>query len=250
MYSNTKNSLGVIELLGRGQYEKVLRLLANRSDWTGIPEGRFWEIRGLAHYALGEIPAAINAFETANTLVTLSLVAQVSLARCYLRQRFPLAAEAILSHLTTQPLTFENEILCTGVAEGLSQLDMMPETISVCRRSLSRFPQSHRLNFLCGMALRKETCPPGHARKYLQRAFRARPKSILYATELAKECLDAGALDETARVLSEFDPSQLTCVAALQRLKLIYEQLGDEGMEQACSDRLREMYYQVQSRFQ
>ena len=40
------------------------------------------------------------------------------------------------------------------------------------------------------------------------------------------------------------------CVAVLQRLKLIYEQLGEEAMEQACNDRLREMYYQVQSRYQ
>lgn len=242
--------VNLINLLSRGQYEEVFEAIAKNNYCSKIPEGRIWEIRGLAHYGLLEIPSSISDLETANTLVPLSLVAQISLASCYLQEKFVLSAEAIYTHLMAQVATFQSHTICTGVAEGLTRLELNSEARQVCQRSLLRFPKSHRLNFLCGINLREENEPAVVIKDYFQRALSQNPHSIHYAIEYAKECLTAGDIEEAANTLRPLDPKNLHCVAALQRLRLVYAQMNDDAMKEICDDHLRVLYYKMQSKYQ
>ena len=243
------NKVNLIQLLGKGKYDEVLEAIEFRYYSSQIPEGRIWEMRGLAHYGLVDIPASIYALETANTMVPLSLVAQISLASCYLQEKFPLAAEAIYNYLISQPGTFESQTICTGVAEGLTRLDLRPEALEVIRRGLLRFPNSHRLNYLCGINLRQEEQSPHITRGYFQRALRQNPDSIHYAIEYAKDCLAAEDPKEAANTLRPIDPTNVECVAALQRLRLVYAQINDEEMAECCDDQLRALYYKRQAKY-
>ena len=243
------NNVNLVQLLSKGQYDEVLEAIAHHCYCSSIPEGRILEMRGLAHYGLVDIPSSIRDIETANTLVPLSLVAQISLASCYLQQKFPLSAEAIYTHLMAQPATFESMTICTGVAEGLTRLDLAPEALGVGRRGLLRFPNSHRLNFLCGINLREENAPAHITKDYFQRALRQNPQSIHYAIEYAKECLTAGEVEEAANTLRPLNPSNVQCVAALQRLRLVYAQLDDDVMTETCDDQIRVLYFRMQSKY-
>ena len=241
--------INLIERLSKGKYDEVLEAIEYRHYSPEIPQGRIWEIRGLAHYGLVDIASSMHALEMANTMVPLSLIAQISLASCYLHQKFPLSAETIYLHLMIQPQTYNSQTICTGVAEGLTRLDLRPEALKVCRRGLLRFPNSHRLNFLCGSNLRQQNESPYITRDYFHRALRQNPQSIHYAIEYAKDCLAAEDTEEAINTLRPIDPANVHCVAALQRLRLVYEQINDEVMTESCDDQLRAIYYKRQSKY-
>ena len=242
-------NVDLIKLLSQGKYQETLEAIGEKRYCAQIPEGRVWEMCGLAHYGLEEISAAIHAIEHANTLVPLSLVGQISLASAYLHEKFPLAAESIYLHLKNQAATYDSQTICTGVAEGLTRLDLHTEGVAVCQRGLLRYPKSHRLNFLCGINMRHDGTPPHVARDHFNRALGQQPKSIHYAIEYAKECLSDGDPQEADKILTSIDPSDLNCVAALQRLKLVYEQMNNSIMQDLCDCRLRMLYYKMQSKY-
>ncbi len=239
----------LIQLLSQGKYNETLEAIGQKRYSPKIPVGRVWEMCGLAHYGLEEITAAIRALEHANTLVPLSLVAQLSLASAYLHEKYPLTAEAIYLHLQSQPATYESKTICTGVAEGLTRLDLHSDAVTVCQRSLLRYPQSHRLNFLCGINTRHDGAPAHVSKDYFRRALAQLPESIHYAIEYAKECLNVDEIQEAEEALEGINPPELQCVAALQRLKLVYEQMNNGEMEELCDCRLRELYYKMKSKY-
>ena len=243
------NQIHIIKLLSQGKYHEVLEALSHDEYAGNIPEGRLAEIRGLAHYGLMDISAAIHHLETANTMVPLSAVAQLSLASCYLNQKFPLAAETIYRHLMSRSDVYDGKTICTGVAEGLTRLDLHTEALTVCRRGLLQFPASHRLNFLSGINLRQDGKSPYVTRDYFRRAVRQNPESPLYAIEYAKDCLDVDDVEDAFETMRPIDPANISCVAVLQRLRLIYDRLGDEVMVESCDDQLRAIYYQRQSKY-
>ncbi|MEC7696540.1 MAG: hypothetical protein VYA11_05535 [Planctomycetota bacterium] len=243
------NQIQIVKLLSQGKYQEVLNALSHGDHTEVIPEGRISEIRGLAHYGLLDIPSAIHHLEIATTMVPLSAVAQLSLASCYLNQKFPLAAEAIYRHLKTRSDVYDGKTLCTGVAEGLTRLDLHTEALSVCHRGLLQYPESHRLNFLCGINLRQDGNSPYVTRDYFRRAVRQNPESPLYAIEYAKDCLETDDFEDAFETMRPIDPANISCVALLQRLRLVYDRLGDEAMTECCDDQLRAIYYQRQSKY-
>ena len=243
------NQIQIIKLLSQGKYQEVLETILHGEHADVIPEGRLSEIRGLAHYGLLDIPAAVHHLEIATTMVPLSAVAQLSLASCYLNQKFPLAAETIYRHLMTRSDVYDGKTLCTGVAEGLTRLDLHTEALSVCHRGLLQFPESHRLNFLCGINLRQDGNSPYVTRDYFRRAVRQNPESALYAIEYAKDCLETDDEEDAYETMRPIDPANISCVAVLQRLRLVYDRLGDEAMTECCDDQLRAIYYQRQSKY-
>ena len=243
------NQIQIIKLLSQGKYQEVLEAISHGEYDGDIPEGRLSEICGLAHYGLLNIPAAIHPLETANTMVPLSAVAQLSLASCYLNQRFQLSAETIYCHLMSRSEIHDSQTICTGVAEGLTRLDLHEEALEVCRRGLLQFPNSHRLNFLCGINLRQSGKSPHITLDYFLRAVRQNPESALYAIEYAKNCIEIDDTEDAAEILRRIDPASIECVAVLQRLRLVYEQLEDEVMMECCDDQLRAIYYQRQSKY-
>ena len=234
----------VLNLLKESQFEDALILLGQLpSEVQNHP--RLWELKGMAYYGLADVNKAMATLEAANTMVPLSLVSQCTLASCYIHSGFPMAASAIYTHLSKQPLLFRSQLLTANVVQGLIQCHLPDTAFGLCQAGLGHFPDCPRLQDQAKVLER----PPSSRFNSPSSGNPSTAGSLRCAIHDAKQAIRLGNLDNARSILRSIEPATLRCVAILQRLARLFTQLGDDERVANCHTRLREIYYQTQSQY-
>jgi tetratricopeptide (TPR) repeat protein len=229
-------------LYQEGFYVETLELV--EPELADDPDnGRLWELRGMAEYALGNSRGAVFALETATTLVPLSRSAQCVLAKGYLSiGKKELAADIYRFLFSLFGLRAD---LLPHLAAGLGSVGELAMALEACRRASTLDPASAPP--LMGMAYYMELLkyPPSLIANVLRKAVSLEPDSFRYRFALATACLKMNKLDEAYETMRKHvDDRQLAsirCKSCLQRLENLFAAAGDSARREACERRLREV---------
>ena len=207
--------------------------------------GRAWQLRGLAEFQLGDINNARRSLEHASILIPLSPLAQCRLAECYLRIRQQEAAAAILIHLAELEMLTEFETVF--VAEGLIRVGEFEHGLQYCLDGIRRYRGSAELLFTASQVMRRLGYQPDATIPFASLAHRLRPAELRYRIAYARLLAAADRRQEAAELLARIDLEALSCVASLQRLRLLFETLGEHERLDQCAARLEQIHYEVVS---
>lgn len=210
-------------------------------------DGRAWELRGLAHFGLGQVDKATRAFESASLLVPLGTTAQVRLAQLYLQRRRREAAAAIYLHLATCETLPEEE--AELVAGGLAAVGAFDDALRFCLAQLQRFGGNHKLSYSAACAMRRLGHADNEISKLFGRAHQLQPNNVSYRIALARCLLAENRRAEATRVLSGVDLESTRCIPSLQRLRMLFERLNVAERVEHCRARLTAIAFVVSSSY-
>lgn len=208
-------------------------------------DGRAWQLRGFAHFGLGEFAKATSAFETASLLVPLGTSAQIRLAQLYLRRRRREAAQAIYLHLATCELLPEAEVEL--VVGGLAGVGAFDDSLRFCLAQLERFAGNHRLQFAAAGAMRRLGHGGDEVLGFLRRAHQLQPHNVGYRIALARCLLTENRRAEAARILDGVDLEATQCIPSLESMRMLFQRLNVVERVEHCRTRLEAIALKVSS---
>lgn len=208
--------------------------------------GQAWQLSGIIHWELGEIPAATSALERASLLVPLSPLAQCRLAECYLDARRKEVARVMFLHLATLDLLTLS--LCESVAKGLVRCGEDEQALAFSMSGLMRFRVSHRLFFITSDVMRRLGYENDEILPFAYQAHRLRPENLSYRIHFAQHLNVARRPSQAAHLLDCVNIEEVESLASLQRLQMLFNQLNDDASEERCRIRLQQIGYEIESR--
>lgn len=244
-------SIDVAELL-----ERVAKLIAERSYLAALAElrrlgpqlrdnGAAWQLRGCAHFELGNHVLAVAALEKASLLAPLGALAQCQLARCYLRSGHPDLAHTIYTHLATIELLPEAEVEST--ASGLSAVGDHNAALHFCLAQLRRFRGNHKLLHAVAAAMRHLEYANDEILPFAYQAHQLQPGNVRYRIALAELLLSVDRLPEAGRVLEGVNVDAVKCMYSLEQMHRMFEKLSDFEAMARCEARKQQIAFEVSS---
>lgn len=234
----------VAVMIEQAEFGEALAELRQLEPYT-VDDGRAWQLRGFAHFGLGDRRRATAAFESASLLIPLASKAQLRLAQLYLERRRREAAQAIYLHLADRESLPEAEVEL--VAGGLAAVGAYDEALRFCLAQLGRFDGNHKLSFAAAIAMRRLGRDDAEILNFLQRAHRLQPNDVSYRIALARCLLTENHRSEATRVLDGVDLEATRCIPSLQRMRILFERLNDSERVEHCRARLHAIALQVSS---
>ena len=245
--SEVKNRVAwATELLSSGDAAGCLSLLDGDEE-ERCDDGAVWQLRGLAYFELRDIPAAVLALERACLLVPLSPIAQLRLAESYIKTRRREVAVIILSHLGT--LEALPEDIAVSVTQGLNRVGQCELALQFGLDSLRRFRSSHRLLFSVAKVMWRLNYSADDVLPFAYQAHHIRPGNLRYRIFFAQLLLRAKRPREAARLLIAVELEQVDCIASLERMGLLLQQLHEFTALRYCRARLQQIGYELGSRY-
>jgi len=232
------------ELLRHGEFESVIVVLQELGD---VDDGRCWRLRGLAHFALGKMDAAIDALEHASILLPLCAESQCRLAKCYQNTGRKDVASAIYAHLATFKALPEQ--LAEVVGLGLFDLGEYARALEFCRANQARFIEHPQLLAVTFRSMHKLRFDHQAILPLVLRAHRLEPDNVSYCITLARLLVTAGRHAEAVQVLRGVDLNALQCIASLEQMRMLFEQLRQVDAAHHCRERLQQIGYELSSAY-
>lgn len=201
-------------------------------------EGRIWELKGLAHRALGEAKPAMQALETATLLVPLRPAARCALADCY-----AYAGHGRLAHDMYLALADDSQTppeLWLPIATGFDFVGAPALALSVCRWAIQWDPDSPQAWHDFGCYLGRCGYAPRLVLNCARRAVSLDPKTGRWRIGLVSLLYQAGHADEAhaaARKLTDLQIADAICPCCLLRVAEVFDAYGDLQRGDACRRR-------------
>jgi tetratricopeptide (TPR) repeat protein len=212
-----------------------------------VDDGRYYRLRGLAHFGLGEFEQATIALETASLLVPLDSAAQIRLAQLYQQRRRREAAKTIYLHLATTESLTEEEVELTTI--GLAGVGAVDDALRYSLGQMQRFGRSHKLAFAAADAMRRLGYGDDPILKLIHRAHRLQPDNVSYRIALARSLVSAGRRVEATQILHEVDLDATQCIPSLEWMRMLFERLNVTDGVEHCRARLQAIAYEASSTF-
>ncbi|MBB74562.1 MAG: hypothetical protein CMJ75_08620 [Planctomycetaceae bacterium] len=231
-------------LLEQEEFSLVLRMLHDAKEQL-YDNGAAWQLRGLAHFALGDYEQALQALEHASMLIPLSAVAQCRLAACYLFVRRAKVAAVIYLHLAELEMLSEELVEC--IADGLARVREDQAALNFCLDHLRQFRGNHRLLISVAEVTRRLGFDSDEVLPFAYQAHRLQPENVSYRILFVQLLVDAGRVREAGNALAAVELDRLQCVASLQRLRLLFKRIDDEAGVEHCQARLTQIGYELSS---
>jgi tetratricopeptide (TPR) repeat protein len=231
-------------LLEQEEYAGVLRVLHDAQEQL-CDNGHAWQLRGLAHFALGDYERAVDALEHASMLIPLTTLAQTRLAACYLHVRRPQVAAVIYRHLAQVEMLAEELVEC--IADGLIRVRDYQSALQFCLEHLRQFRGNHRLLMSTAEVTRRLGFGSDEVLPFAYQAHRLQPENVSYLILFAQLLVDAGRVREAGNALATIELDRLQCVASLQRLRLLFQRMDDDAGKEHCQARLKQIGYELSS---
>lgn len=242
MDSNQSQLTAVLALYEAGLHQECLELACLELE-KRPHDGKLWEVRGLAHDALGHRAESMKALETATTLVPLSLAGQCVLARCYAFVGHRELARNMYRHLfSLEPLP---DRILAAVAAGLGSVGDSALALEACRRAAARELDSGQPFYGMAHYMVRLNYPLESVAAVLRRAIDVEPDRFQFRFALATACQQLGRLQEAYRVIRPVVNAErlrgIRCVHCVRRMEAIVTAAGDDELRAACRNRLAEM---------
>lgn len=205
-------------------------------------EGRIWEFSGLICRELNCFQGALHAFETANTLIPLSVKAQIALADCYIHSEKQELALEIFKYLSQK-----NGIPLSLLALVKSRLLLLYkpeakkcEVVSIIENSEISAEQHYNLAFYMG----NTGYPVKIIEQEIKKAIQLAPDHLEYRVGLAGFLSQIDRAKDgypyVAQLTLEYI-SELICECCLKRLVNVFMAANDQQKVTSCLNRLREI---------
>ena len=235
---------GAADLIRQHRPRAALALLCQDAELL-CDHGMAWQIRGLLHFELAEYRLALNAFEQASLLIPLDPQAQCQLAECYLRSRKRDVARVIYVYLAGLEMLPEETVV--PVARGLASTDELGASLNFCLVQLRRFRANHELHSIAATVMQRLGCNPDDIHPFVFQAHHLRPDILPYRIAYAQHLLAMQRTREAAATLAFIDLGRIECVASLERLRMLFEQVENEKGAETCKAKLEQIHYQRSS---
>ena len=234
------------EAFDREDYSTTVHLL---NGWNEPDQfhGDICQLRGLAHYLLGDNERALPSLETATMLIPLSPIAQCAMADCYIRTRKRDIAIVIYEHLST--IEQLPERVAELVAKGLSKVGHQTAALNFCLLQLRVYRANPVLMYHTSEAMRQLNYPVDELLPFAYQAHKLKPGDNANRVSYAQHLCAAGRYEEVARLLAPLDVDEIDCIASLERMKTMFEQIGDVHRRDQCAAKLKGIEYQVGSTY-
>ncbi|MBY0526131.1 MAG: tetratricopeptide repeat protein [Gemmataceae bacterium] len=203
-------------------------------QWLGqYPDnGRLWQLYGMALWVRKEVSAALEALETATTLVPLIPLAQRALADCYAKTRKGDLATLIYRHLLETGRCPTGLLPC--VAAALNALGQHELALNACETLAERDPSYHQAYFgiayyraRLGASLDELVAP-------LAMATDLAPQHMHYRINLAFVWAAKGDFDRAHELLQPVVLERIQLPCWLLRMRTIFERVGDHQRALEC----------------
>ena len=229
-----------------GSFAEALRHL-NTLTTEVEDNGRAWELMGLVHFELANYQQSLDALERASLLVPLSVEAQCRLAECYMTSRRREVAAVIYAHLATLDVGLEELAELIGI--GLKKIGQFDLALGFCLHHLGRFSSNHKLLFIVTESMRRLEYDNDVITPIACQVYRLQPDNVTYRVRFARHLLVARRNSEAVNLLQSVDLNALQCIPSLQRLRMLFEQLGEHDSSQICRARLQQIGYELSSAY-
>lgn len=217
--------------------------LAQSSD-----DGPLWQVLGASLWFRNEHDAARTALEIASLLTPLHPLPQRILAELYAHMGKTDLAVLMFRHLLDSNRC-PTELL-SGIAASLNRLRKFKLALKACRILTDRRPDHHQGHFGTAFYLSCLKMPPRYLVAPLRRAFDLAPDLLHYRLNLAF-VLAALKRGDTARsLIASVDLAKLHCPVWVDRMKALFDEVGDRANVGACDRRLQELAKKCCSRIE
>jgi tetratricopeptide (TPR) repeat protein len=224
----------VVKLLDKGEYA----LAADLADLfleTDPENGWLWQIYGTASYHLQAFDSAVEALETACSMIPLHPLAQYALAACYSRKGKKELASLMYEHLGE--ITSDARMLAS-VARCLGALGRNESALEVCRKIVHLNPSYHTAHFGIAVYLKRLGGPLELQIAPLTAAMELAPHIHAYRINLAFTWERLGKNGRAYDLIKEIPLEAVACPCLLKRLCGVFEAAGDVGRSLVCKVRL------------
>lgn len=233
-------------LIEQARFERALAELrpleAHLAD-----HGAAWQLRGFAHFGLGDLEQAMAAFEHASLLVPLGSLAQIGLAQCYLQRRQRELAQTIYVHVATFEMLPEKEV--EAIAFGLAKVGAGKTALHYCLAQHRRFRGNHKLLYTIAAVMRQLEYDNDEILPFIYQAHRLQPENVCYRIAFAQHLLTAKRFTEATRVLSSVDLDAVQCIPSLERMRMLFARLSLEERADHCRARLQTLAFEASSSY-
>lgn len=242
METQQSNFSDVVALLKDGRYQESLELACLQLQ-RSPDNGKLWEIRGLAHDALGHGASAIDALENATLLVPLSAAGQCVLAKCYESAGKRALARDMYHYL----LSLESlpDSLWGVIAAGLGRVGDAALALEACRRAAARELDSGQPFFGMAHYMARLNYPLETIAAVLRKAVDIEPDRFPYRFALATVCRQLGRRDEAYQAIRAAVNTErlreIRCARCLRGLETILREAGDDVLSGVCRRHLAEI---------
>lgn len=214
-------------------YAHLQRILDDNPD-----SGRAWEMLGLVYHARQQWEPALRALEKASVYIPLQPMAQCALADSYLAcGRGDWAREFYEDLLHREDLTSG---VLLNTAAGLNLLGDPWAAVAACRKAIGLEPYEAQPYFSLSFYLGRTGAPERLIESTARHAIDLAPENLTFRVGLAGYLHVRGRTSETEALLAavtQDDIESLNCQCCLERLRAIFEALGDHSRVHLCGER-------------
>jgi Flp pilus assembly protein TadD len=224
----------IVRLFDDGEFALAAEVARHFLDLS--PEdGRLWQLFGTACCNLNDFAAGLDALETASSLTPLHPLAQLALATCYARLGKHELATMMFEHLGEAT---EEPKLLARVARCLGALGRDAAALAVCRKLTRIDPANHSAHFGLAFYLQRLGASPESLIAPLAMALDLAPEVAAYRINLAFAWAKLGRTRQAYELLMKVSLETVGCSCTLQRLRAIFDSIGDHARSLVCQVRL------------
>ncbi|MEM9942116.1 MAG: hypothetical protein AAF939_11065 [Planctomycetota bacterium] len=202
----------VVSLIERGRYQDAVSI-GKQAISQHPHDGRLFEVTGVAYFGWGKIMKSMSQLETATTLKPLSSIAQLTLAKCYLKTGMDESASTIVTHLVKQcidgifePAGFPALVHC------LAQMRRYLDAALVCECWTIQEPDNGHAHY--GIAWYRAMGGEEliHHIQRLEKAVELLPNNVDYRITLGFAYADSSNIPRALGLFHEMTCEQIGCV--------------------------------------
>ncbi|MCH2595172.1 MAG: tetratricopeptide repeat protein [Pirellulales bacterium] len=196
-------------------------------------QGELWLLRATILHCEGRWPEALNAIETASTLMPLTVGGELVLADCYShlgKHELALVSYEHLLSRQTLPVDYY-----AGLYAGFKRADKYELAMSACRMAIELLPENDEAYFGMAHCMSALAYPPRQITTVLRKAVELSPDKPQYRISLSLQLSLTKRRSQAYEVLSKREPEILESLSCNCMARQLLELCAWAGDQERCS---------------